>query len=134
MYIDTDGAVQRALEAIACQLAELNRTLASVNHRLGVIMSEDAAVEAVVTDIQAQVANITAVMQQVSSTLASALAEAAAGGNTLSPQTVSDLQAAQATLDSAVSAAQAQAASEASQVTPPATPPADGSSTPPAAS
>jgi prophage DNA circulation protein len=119
MLIDTDGTVAAALGTLRRQLSELIVTCASMDRKMGVIMSEDAGIEAVVTDIAAQVTNLTAAMQSVSATLATALAEAATNGNTVSPQTITDLQNAQIQLDTAVSAAQAQASTEASSVTPP---------------
>lgn len=124
MLIDTGGLVEATLKTLQRQLSELIVSHASIDRKLGVIMSEDAAVEAVVTDVLAQVTSLTATMQSVSATVATLLAEATANGGQISQQSITDLQNAQAQLDAAVSAAQTQAASEASSVPAPPAPPA----------
>jgi broad-specificity NMP kinase len=118
MLFDTSNTVASNLSFIRVQLSEIIK-------KLGVIMSEDAAVEAVVTDIQAQETSLAAVMQSVSATVATLLSEATANNGNISAATLAALQAEQAKMDAAVAAAQAQASTEAAEVPPlPPPPPA----------
>jgi hypothetical protein len=92
----------------------------TIIERLGKIMSEDAAVQAVVTDEATQVANLTASMNSFQSLIQALQAEVAAG-TALQPATLQALQAGEAALDTLAQ----QAAADVSADSPPAaTPPA----------
>jgi hypothetical protein len=95
---------------VAGQLADIRAQLGRMDEKLEKIMSEDAAVQAVTSDIQADVAAITASLGTIQSAITAALADA------VQPSTVSALQAAQAALDSLT----ATAASDATADAPPA--------------
>jgi|SRR5580704_1074801 hypothetical protein len=128
MLIDTDGIVAAALGKVERQLTEVLSSLATMNHKLGEIMSTDAAVQAVTAAMQGDLATLTGVMQQVASTLATAISEASGNpDNSVSDATLQALQGAQAQVDAFTQAAQQQANTEAGQVTPPAAPPAPSS-------
>jgi hypothetical protein len=123
MLIDTTNTVASTLALQTRQCTEILALLEKINTKLGVIMSEDAAIQAVTAAMQGDVANLTTLMSQVASTLATALSEIGSSStNSVSPETVTALQNQQAALDAAVQAAQNQASTEAGQVTPPAPP------------
>lgn len=72
--------------------------LARIEQQLGEIMSEDAAVLAVVTDENTQITNLTASVGSLQGLVESLQAEVAAG-TALQPSTLAALQSAQAALD-----------------------------------
>ena len=98
---------------------QLGQQLAGINHKLGVIMSEDAAVQAVTADIQAQLTAVTNALSSIASTVAELVADVSSNPTSVSPATVSALQAASGSLDQLAAAAAQQATAEASEVPPP---------------
>ena len=80
--------------------------LARIEQQLGEIMSEDAAVLAVVTDENTQITNLTASVGSLQGLVESLQAEVAAG-TALQPSTLAALQSAQAALDTLAASAAA---------------------------
>jgi|SRR6185312_4754843 len=109
--------LESKLDQVLVAVASLTR---KVNH----LMSEDAAIEAVVQDESTQIANLTQVMTDTKTLVDKLVSEINAGTASVSAQTMQDLQNVQAQLDSAVAGAQSQLAAEQAE-DPAAAPPAD---------
>ena len=81
------------------------------------IMSQDAAIQAVTAAMQGDITALGGTMTQVASTLATAISEInSSPTNSVSDATLQALQAAQGQMDAAVQAAQDQATTEAGSV------------------
>lgn len=91
----------------------------SINEKLEKIMSQDAAVEAVVTDEAAQITSLTASVNSFKAIVAALQAEVAAG-TALQPATLQALESGEAALDTLAQ----QAAADVAADQPPAAPPA----------
>jgi capsule polysaccharide export protein KpsE/RkpR len=96
------------------------KLLGNIIDLLGEIMSEDAAVQAVVTDENTQIQNLTTAVTSLQS-LIQALQTEVSAGTALQPSTLASLQAAQSALDSLAAAAEADVTADSP---PAATPPA----------
>jgi chromosome segregation ATPase len=103
--------------------AAILAALARIEHQLEEVMSEDAAVAAVVADENAQIANLTGALSSLQSVVQALQAEVASG-TALQPATLASLQAAEAALDTV---AQQAAADVAADQPAPAAPAADDS-------
>jgi len=104
-----DPATRNELAAIRCQLDRIEQTLEK-------IMSEDAAVQAVVADENTQIANLTTAVTALQGLVAALQAEPPTA---LQPTTLAALQSADAALDTIASTASADVTADT-----PATPPA----------
>jgi hypothetical protein len=106
--------------ATPADLAVISGQLGNIDTKLEKIMSEDAAVQAVTADIQAQVTALTAATAASTTAVNAVLTEIADGSLTVQPSTLAALQAADAALDTANSANTAAVAAETSESQPPA--------------
>ena len=74
-------------------LTDIDAQLAKINEKLGVLMSEDAAVAAAAQDLQADAAALTTAVTALQALITAVQAD------TVSPATLTALQAAQAAVD-----------------------------------
>ena len=109
------------LNTITSQLEALDGKLAVITNQQEKIMSEDAAVLAVVTDEQAQVAALGTSVGALQALVVALQAEVTAGSTALQPGTLAALQAAEASLDSLAATGAADVATD--TPAPPVTPP-----------
>ena len=118
-------AVLAELKAIAATQAAQGVILARIESTQEKLMSEDAAVLAVVTDEQAQVTALGASVGALQALVTALQAEVAAGGTALQPSTLAALQAAEASLDTLAETGAADVSSDTPAA--PAAPPSDPS-------
>jgi hypothetical protein len=100
------------------ELKAILGSLARIETQLEKIMSEDAAVLAVVTDEEAQIAALGGSVTALQALVIALQAEVATGGTALQPGTLAALQAAQTSLDTLAATGAADVATD----TPPAAP------------
>jgi enamine deaminase RidA (YjgF/YER057c/UK114 family) len=122
MLLDTTDIVASSLTAMSHQLRTVLANQALILKKLGVIMSDDAAIQAVTADVEQQVAAEGTVMSEVADVVDQLLSEVSSGTASVSPATLAALQAAQSHLDTAMGSAEQQVAAEQAEAAPPAPP------------
>ena len=80
-------------------LTEISAQYAQINEKLGVLMSEDAAVAAAAQDLQADAAALTTAVTALQGLVTALQAEVASNPDVVQPATLTALQAAQAAVD-----------------------------------
>lgn len=98
-------------DLIAAAFYEVRSELQSIKHTLEEIVSEDAAVEAVVTDEAAQIQSLGVTVSSFESVVQALQAEVASG-TALQPSTLAALQAGEAALDALAQQAAADVAAD----------------------
>ena len=80
-------------------LTEISAQNAQINEKLGVLMSEDAAVAAAAADLTADAAALTTAVTALQGLVTALQAEVASNPDVVQPATLTALQAAQAAVD-----------------------------------
>lgn len=119
------GHEQEHHDQTMAALRSIQGSLVTLTRKVNTIMSEDAAIEAVVQDENTQLANLTDVVNGMKTLVDKLVSEINAGTASVSAQTMQDLQNAQGQLDAFVASAQATEAAAQAEDPANAAPPAD---------